>query len=140
MGGVVTIWRGSAFDCPASNNRIVLRHAQFESGTSGSGVCNDGRIIGHSINTTSDSDGIKYISQLIIQLDENGNQDGRTVECAHHSYTQTTIIGTHTIIACTQGIKNIDILKLHRIQFCSCTKRFQFHCGIYNYRKSVVIF
>ena len=120
VGVGTTIWRGSAFsDC--SGNRIVLRHSQFERGTSQE--CNNDRIMGRSINTTSDSDGIKYISQLIIQLDENGTLDGRTVECVHISGAQTTIIGTHTIIACTRGITNVDILKLyiHRIQFCSCT-------------------
>ena len=101
VGGSTTIWKGSAFsDC--TGNRIVLRHSQFESGTVGD--CSNGRIIGRSINTTTDSDGIKYISQLITQLDESGTLDGSTVECAHSYATQTTIIGTHTIIACTRGI------------------------------------
>ena len=99
VGVGTTIWRGSAFDCPSSSNRIILRHSQFESGTSGG--CNSGGIIARSINTTSDSDGIKYISQLIIQLDENGSLDGRTVGCG---YSFGTEIGTHTIIACTRGI------------------------------------
>ena len=117
-GGGATVWRGSAFsDC--IGNRLVLRHSQFES-QGILGVCNNGRIIGRNINTISDSDGIKYISQLIIQLDENGTLEGRVVECVHSSGIQITVIGTHTIIACTQGIKNVDILKLHRIQFCSC--------------------
>ena len=95
VGGAVTIWRGSAFDCPEISycNEIVLRHSQFASGTSGS--CNNGRIIGCSINTTSDSDGIKYISQLIIQLDVNGTLEGRTVECGHDNFTHySTVIYT----------------------------------------------
>ena len=107
LGGGVTTWRGSAFDC--QHNRIVLRHSQFASGTSGG--CNNGRIIGRSINKTSDSDGIKYISQLIIQLDVNNTLEGRTVECAHSYNVQTTIIGRHTIIACTQGIRTVNIVK-----------------------------
>ena len=101
VGGAATDWRGSAFDCPISY--IILLHSRFESGTSA--MCNNGRIIGRSINTTSDSDGIKYISQLIIQLDENGTLDGRTVECAQDNGIQITAIGTHTIIACTRGTK-----------------------------------
>ena len=102
VGGAYTIWRGSAFsDC--TGNRLVLRHSQFESGTSSS-ACNNGRIIGRSTNTTSDSDGMKYFSQLIIQLDVNDTLEGRTVECAHLSGTQTTIIGTHTIIPRNTGI------------------------------------
>ena len=119
VGYGATIWRGSAFDCLESSNRIVLRHSQFENGALEE--CNNGRIIGRSINTTSDSDGIKYISQLIIQLDENGTLEGRTVECDHSYWGQTTIIGTHTIIACTRGIQTVNIVKSnHSIQFCSC--------------------
>ena len=94
VGKGTTIWRGSAFNCTL--NRIDLHHSQFESGTS-VGECNNGRIIGHSINTTSDSDGIKYISQLIIQLDENGTLDGRTVECDFLNGTHDIIIGTRAI-------------------------------------------
>ena len=81
--------------CPPSDNVIVLRHYRFESGTSGR--CNNGRIVAHSINTTSDSDGIKYTSQLIIQLDENGTLEGRTVECAHDNGTHDIVIGAHVI-------------------------------------------
>ena len=101
VGGAYTVWRGSAFDCPTLSNRIILRHSQFEHGTSGE--CNNGRIIGHSINTTSDSNGIKYISQLIIQLDESGNLDGRTVECSYDNLTHYFTIGTHTVLY-TRGI------------------------------------
>ena len=96
VGAGTTVWRGSAFDCSGSANEILLRHAQFETGTSG--YCNNGRIIGRTINTTSDSDGIKFISQLIIQLDVNDTLEGRTVECVHFNLTHDIVIGTHTII------------------------------------------
>ena len=99
VGYGYTVWRGSAFDC-IYYNRIYLRHSQFENGVSGE--CNNGRIIGRNINTTSDSDGIKYISQLIIQLDENGTLKGRTVECATDNGTQYIVIGTH-VISYTSG-------------------------------------
>ena len=36
VGGAATNWRGSAFDClEVQLTEIVLRHSQFESGTSG---------------------------------------------------------------------------------------------------------
>ena len=72
-------------------------------------MCNDGRITGRSINTTSDSEsGIDYyISQLNVQIVMNDNLDGKTVECAHILNHQTTLIGTHTIVACTTGRSNI---------------------------------
>ena len=91
VGGGVTVWMGSAFsDCT-----IILLHSRFQRRLSVE--CNNGRIIGHSINTTSDSDGIKYISQLIIQLDENGTLEGRTVECDFLNGTHDIIIGTRAI-------------------------------------------
>ena len=98
VGGILTVWTGSAFDCPA--NEILLRHSLFENGISGE--CNNGRIIGHSINTTSDSDGIKYISQLIIQLDESGTLEGGTVECHCDHGLHDILIGTH-VISYTRG-------------------------------------
>ena len=72
-------------------------HSRFESGTYGR--CNNGRIIARSINTTSDGDGssYKYISQLIIQLDENDTLDGRTVECAYSETEYESMIGTYVI-------------------------------------------
>ena len=93
VGGAYTIWRGSAIDCAGFGDEIILPHSRFESGTYG--TCN--RIIVRSINTTSDSDGIKYISQLIIQLDENNTLDleGRTVECIYDNGLYSKVIGIH---------------------------------------------
>ena len=96
VGGITTFWMGSAFDCRSSANGIgyiALRHSRFESGTYGS--CNNGRIIARSINTTSDSNGIKYISQLIIQLDEKGFLDSKTVECIYTDGLNEMVIGMH---------------------------------------------
>ena len=101
MGAGSTVWTGRDFDCPRFRNEIVLQHSRFESGTNR--TCN--RIIGRSINTTSDSDGIKYISQLIIQLDESGTLEGRTVECVYDDGLVTKVIGMHTINY-TRGINN----------------------------------
>ena len=95
VGNGSTDWRGSSFDCPTSGNVIILLHSRFQSGHGSSGSCNNGRIIGRIINTTSDGDGIKYISQLIIQLDENSTLDGRTVECVHDNGLYLKVIGMH---------------------------------------------
>ena len=104
VGAGFTVWTGSSFDC--YYNEIILFNSRFQSGTSQE--CNNGnngKIIGRSINTTSDSDGIKYISQLIIQLDENGTLEGRTVECIYDDGCVTKVIGMHTINY-TRGINN----------------------------------
>ena len=100
VGGVATVWRGTAFDCLATNNEIVLLNYGFGSRTTRE--CNNGRIMGRSINTTSDSDGVKYISQLIIQLDVNGTLEGRTVECVYENGTHVIVIGAH-VISYTRG-------------------------------------
>ena len=89
----VTVWRGSAFECPTNEIHLELFH--FKDGISGD--CNNGRIIGRSINTTSDRDGIQYISQLIIHLDVNDTLEGRTVECLHDNFTQEVLVGAYTI-------------------------------------------
>ena len=96
VGPGFTIWKGSAFNCSSTSDKIDLRHTQFESGSTKKG-CNNGTIIIHDINKTSDSDGDKFISQLTIQLDVNGGLDGRTVECLHDNLTQRITINTYTI-------------------------------------------
>ena len=98
VGGGSTVWRENAVGCI----ELVLRHSRFENGIAG--TCNNGRIIVRSISTISDSDGIKYISQLIIQLDENDTLEGRTVECAHDNGLHDIVIGTHVIL--TQEVNN----------------------------------
>ena len=99
VGGVTTVWRGTAFDCEGDGDRITLRHSQFDEGRA-TGVCNNGIIIGHNHNKTSDG---RFISQLIIHLPllnttNDYTLDDRTVQCVHVSLTSTfTVIGTHTI-------------------------------------------
>ena len=117
VGSGATVWRGTAFNCIYNcHNDIFLRHSQFESGISRE--CNNGRIIGRSINTTSDSDGVKYISQLIIQLDEKNTLDGRTVECIYDDGLVTKVIGIHYY---TRGIllnNNSKQIKFHKRVLC----------------------
>ena len=65
MGGLATMWRGTAFNCPGFGNKIVLSHPRFKSeGTVGQ--CNNGMIIGHSHNRTFDGLIFTYTSQLTI--------------------------------------------------------------------------
>lgn len=103
VGAGITIWTGSSFNCSHQSNEITLRHSQFKDGTV-SGLCNGGRITGQSISSTSGSGGVKYTSQLIIQLDVNGTLNNTTVKCLHDIHDN--LIGTHTIIY-TQGNNNI---------------------------------
>ena len=72
VGGVATVWSGSAFDCQTGG--IVLRHIDFgSSGTSGS--CNNGAIVGQSVEVVDDC----YTSQLVITLSSEINN--KTIQC-----------------------------------------------------------
>ena len=106
MGAGLTIWTGSAFDCSSKNNEILLRHSQFEV-MPNSETCNNGRIIGHGISGISSSDGIKYISQLIIQLNVNDTLEGETVKCVHNNLRNEIVLGTHLITYTTTGTVTI---------------------------------
>ena len=66
IGGGVTVWRGSAFDCDEHANEIQLRHSQFQNRTAMKvNVCNNKTIINfRRVN-------LNFTSQLIVQLDIN---------------------------------------------------------------------
>ena len=74
-GGEVTIWGGSAFDC--EENEIILDHREFNNGTSGK--CNDGAIVGQSV----DINGTCYTSQLNVTVSKGLNN--KTVNCSSDS-------------------------------------------------------
>ena len=74
MGGLGTLWRGSAFNC-----EIYLLHNHFvlsDSGENYTKTCNDRDISGRSLEAF---DGF-YISRLSVKV--RSNSIGRTVECA----------------------------------------------------------
>ena len=107
VGGANTIWRGTSLDCPDQRNEILLRHSEFGSGEA-AGVCNNGMIIGRTLNRTFNSSNSTYISQLTIQLPlQNGMNDtleGKTVKCIYDNGTTTTTINTHTIAYIRDGM------------------------------------
>ena len=94
-GGGFTIWRGTAFDCSASQNSILLRHSSF--GSSGTmGTCNNGVIAGHSVGVSSDNS--IYTSQLKIDLASSPSLVGRTVQCVYRNTQNVEVtIGSVTI-------------------------------------------
>jgi hypothetical protein len=89
-----TIWRGSAFDCSAQQNRILLRHTLFESGTMGS--CNGGDIVGRSLGVSENV----YTSQITVSVIPN--LIGRIIECAY-SLTGSTVIPINSTTIATSG-------------------------------------
>ena len=59
-----TIWRGTAFECPAGGSLIILRHSHFTSVNGTSGSCNNGDIVARSLSV----EGNNYTSQLNVTV------------------------------------------------------------------------
>ncbi len=78
VGGGVTVWSGTAFDCPPSNI-IALAHALYSGGTA-IGTCTSGAINGNG--TSLDSSGAEtcYTSELSVTI--SANMDGQSVVCS----------------------------------------------------------
>ena len=67
MGGIVTIWSGTAFQC--STNEIILSHSRFLGVNGTSGHCNGGAIIASSVR----ADGDHFTSQLTVNVSSGLN-------------------------------------------------------------------
>ena len=100
IGGVATVWQGSAFECLSSTNEIVLLHRHYDSfnGTdrSTSFSCNNGgvtivaQIIGVSNNT--------YTSQITVSDGAKKSAlIGKTVECVVDNGNSAEAVKSFTI-------------------------------------------
>ena len=94
-GGVITLWRGTAFSCPTTNNEILLRHTLIASRTA-SGTCNNGAIVGRGVG---EEDNV-YTSQLNVTVSSDLNS--QTIECAYDDGTRTNVVST-TVITVLSG-------------------------------------
>ena len=89
--GVITVWAGNAFDCP-DRNEISLRHNQFENAV---GECNDGAIVGYSIESVNNS----FTSRLDVRL--SADLQGRTITCSVDDGSGVTPLGSRMLIVST---------------------------------------
>ena len=85
-GEGATVWRGTAFGCPATNNEIVLYHR-----TNFTEECNNGMIVGHVIRTVNNH----HTSQLTVRVSPEMN--GRSIVCAHDNDIGTITIGSSMV-------------------------------------------
>ncbi len=87
VGGGVTVWSGTIFDCPPVN-AIQLAHVLYSGGTAAA-TCTSGGIIGNG--TSVDTCGAEdcYTSELSVTI--SANMDRQTVVCTRDT---TTVIGT----------------------------------------------
>jgi hypothetical protein len=85
VGPGSTVYTGSVFNCPSSQDRIVFRHSEFQPGSVKR--CTDGHIAGQPLVASNDT----FTSQLNVSVDAELNNG--VVECG----TLLTNIGTSAI-------------------------------------------
>ena len=78
-GGGATVWQGTILD-GCQNEKIVLRHSQFTSGTAFHASCGmSQQIVGRSVSVAGGS----FTSRLFVNISEE--IVGKTIECANDS-------------------------------------------------------
>ena len=93
VGGVLTIWNGTAFDCLGSLHQIALGHNGFSGMT---GRCNEGKIRATALRVDQEADGRRYTSRLNVTY--TPALFNTTIRCVHDSATGTLdVVGTSVI-------------------------------------------
>ena len=92
-----TIWSGSAFDCPATNNEIIFLHSAPNAFNAS---CNGGKITGHIIRSANDS----YTSRISVSV--SSEMIGHNISCFSDGQAGTVLIGSTDLIL-TTGIATI---------------------------------
>ena len=94
-----TVWKGSPFECPSSNNEVILLHSRYSSsnGTYSSASCNYNgsvRIVGQIVGVSENT----YISQVTISDSASkSGLIGKTVECVHDNGSASEVIMSYII-------------------------------------------
>jgi hypothetical protein len=83
MGGLATVWQGTAFQYANVDDEIILRHSQFGRSYSYIISYNNGALVAQGLGVVNDS----YISQLNVTVSLELNNT--TVECWHYSTIDT---------------------------------------------------
>ena len=84
-----TVWTGTAFDCPDTENKLIFLHSRFTITYRG---CNGGAISGSGIRTQEN----RYTSQVNITVDSD--MDGGSVECFHENDMGKTLVNNFSIM------------------------------------------
>ena len=88
-----TFWRGTAFNCPGSANRISLGHSLFSTSRA-TGTCTNGAITAESVGVVDNC----YTSRLMVTASSALN--GTTVEC---TLSGVRVVGSRTILIAGTG-------------------------------------
>ena len=71
VGGGITVWSGTAFNCSSGTNDTSLSHSRFMDPEGISKSCNGGAIVARSVGVTDDC----YTSQLSVQVSSSLNNE-----------------------------------------------------------------
>ncbi len=89
VGGGVTVWSGTAFDCPPVN-AIQLLHSLYSGGIA-IGTCTSGAIIDNGTSVDNGGAETCYTSELSVTV--SANMDGQSVACTRDNI----MIGTDSL-------------------------------------------
>ena len=91
-----TLWTGTAFDCPQTENQFEFIHRRRFINTTR--TCNNGAIVARGVKV----EGSNYTSQLNITVDDS--LDGKSVICSYDVGTFNVLIGNSAIALKTSKI------------------------------------
>ena len=89
-----SLWRGTAFNCPATSNVISLSHPLFSTSGGTSGTCTSGAITAESVGVVDNC----YTSRLMVTVSPALNET--TVEC---TLSGVRVVGSRTILIAGTG-------------------------------------
>ena len=102
--GGATVWTGTAFDCPETEDQLTFVHIRDRFNDTYRG-CSGGAISGRGLRVEESG----YTSQVNITVDDY--MDGRSVECFYVNDMGKTLLANYSIMV-TSGI-HIRTIKLH---------------------------
>ena len=96
--GGSTIWRGGAFHCQnGAAMEFSLFHYRYSLPEGVSQSCNDGAIVGRSVEVENDTNSLSYTSQLDVEL--TSDLLSTWIECVYDNGTEETVVGSLNIMA-----------------------------------------
>ena len=104
-GGVATVWTGSLFNCTLSDDKITLRHSQFETA---SGACNNEEITASSVRLDTVNCSQCFVSQ--VRFLASNAENNKTILCNYFNGTSEIVIDSATVTLTTGNIIIILIL------------------------------
>ena len=102
-GAGATVWTGTAFDCPETEDELTFLHTRNRFTNINQG-CNDGAITGRGIRIEEN----RYTSQVNITV--GSYMDGKSVECVSVHGLHKTLVDNSSIMITSGTMIHLIIL------------------------------